>query len=343
MFFQYGYLLDKQIILQNDPNGMHSMYDNWANIAYDAYNLDLEPIDFKNIDHVVFSGMGGSGTIGDVLSAILSKTNIHTTIVKGYTLPNTIDKNTLVITTSVSGNTIEAYTTLESANKKNCSMIAFSSGGKIESFCQKNNIEHRKIPLIHSPRASLPGYVYSILNTLNSIIPISKQEIQNSLTQLQDISKQISSDNLNNNNPSLNLASWITGIPIVYYPWGLEASATRFKNSLQENAKTNAMIENVIETSHNGIVSWERSSNMNPIMIIGQDDHDKTKERWKILREYFETNSIDYKEIFTVNGNILSKIMCLIYMLDFSTIYYAIKLGIDPSPVKSIDFIKERL
>ena len=50
------------------------MYDNWANIAYDAYNLDLEPIDFKNIDHVVFSGMGGSGTIGDVLSAILSKT-----------------------------------------------------------------------------------------------------------------------------------------------------------------------------------------------------------------------------------------------------------------------------
>ena len=135
-----------------------------------------------------------------------------------------------------------------------------------------------------------------------------KQEIQNSLTQLHDISKQISSENLNNNNPSLNLASWITGIPIVYYPWGLEASATRFKNSLQENAKTNAMIENVIETSHNGIVSWERSSNMNPIMIIGKDDHDKTKERWKILREYFETNGIDYKEIFTVDGNILSTI-----------------------------------
>ena len=135
-------------------------------------------------------------------------------------------------------------------------MIAFSSGGKIESFCQKNNIEHRKIPLTHSPRASLPGYVYSILKTLNSIVPISKQEIQNSLTQLHDISKQISSENLNNNNPSLNLASWITGIPIVYYPWGLEASATRFKNSLQENAKTNAMIENVIETSHNGIVSY---------------------------------------------------------------------------------------
>jgi len=30
-------------------------------------------------------------------------------------------------------------------------------------------------------------------------------------------------------------------------------------------------------------------------------------------------------------------------MLDYSTIYYAIRLGIDPSPTRSIDFIKERL
>jgi len=343
LFFQYEYLFDKETIQQNDPNGMHSTYDKWANIAYDAYNLELESIDFKNIDHVVFSGMGGSGTIGDVFSSILSKTNIHTTVVKGYTLPNTIDKNTLVVITSVSGDTVETSTTLESANKKDCSIIAFSSGGKIESFCQKNNIQYRKIPQTHSPRTSLPTYVYSILKTLNSIIPITKQEIKNSLAQLELMSKKISSANLSDSNPSLNLANWMTEIPIVYYPWGLGASAIRFKNSLQENAKTNAIIENVIESSHNGIVSWERSSNMNPIMIIGKDDHEKTKERWKILQEYFEANSIEYKEIFTVDGNILSKIMCLIYMLDFSTIYYAIKLGIDPSPVKSIDFIKERL
>ena len=322
---------------------MHKIYDQWPQIAKDAYDLDLKPIDFKDIDHVVFSGMGGSGTIGDLFSSILLKTNIHTTVVKGYVLPNTVDENTLVVPISISGNTIETISTLESANKKNCKIISFFSGGKMESLCTKNNIQFRKIPKIHSPRASFPNFVYAILKTLNSILPIDKQEIAQSINLLENTSREISSANLSDTNPSLNLANWIDGIPVIYYPSGLQSAAIRFKNSLQENAKTHAIVEDVIESSHNGIVSWERSSGVLPVMIEGTDDHTKTKERWEILRQYFEENDIQYKEIFTVDGSILSKIMCLIYLLDYTTIYNAVRLGIDPSPVKSIDFIKEKL
>ena len=336
-------MLTKDNLEKSDSDGMHNVYDKWPHIARDAYDSDLESVDFKDIDNVVFSGMGGSGAVGDLFSSILSKSNVHTTVVKGYELPKTVDKNTLVVITSISGNTIEVLTTLESATKKDCSVIAFSSGGRMESFCTKNNVEFRKIPQIHSPRASFPSYVYSILKTLNSIIPIKKQEITNSLEKLELVSKEISSENLSDTNPSLNLANWITGIPIIYYPWGLQAAAIRFKNSLQENAKTHAIIEDVIESGHNGIVSWERPSGMVPIMIEGKDDHIKTKERWTILRQYFEENNIAYKEISSLEGGILSKIMSLIYLLDYATIYYAVRLGINPSPIKSIDFIKERL
>jgi glucose/mannose-6-phosphate isomerase len=336
-------LFTKDNLEKSDSNGMHNVYDKWPHIARNAYDSDLESVDFKDIDNVIFSGMGGSGAVGDLFSSILSKSNIHTTVVKGYELPKTVDKNTLVVITSISGNTIEILTTLESAAKKDCNVIAFSSGGRMESFCTKNNVEFRKIPQIHSPRASFPSYVYSILKTLNSIIPIKKQEIISSLEQLEHISKEISSENLSDTNSSLNLANWITGIPVIYYPWGLQAAAIRFKNSLQENAKTHAIIEDVIESGHNGIVSWERPSDMVPIMIEGKDDHVKTKERWIILRQYFEENNIIYKEISSLDGSILSKIMSLIYLLDYATIYYAARLGINPSPIKSIDFIKERL
>ncbi len=336
-------MFTKDNLEKSDSDGMYNVYDKWPRIARDAYDSDLESVDFKDIDNVVFSGMGGSGAVGDLFSSILSKTNIHTTVVKGYELPKTVDKNTLVVITSISGNTIEVLTTLEAATKKDCSVIAFSSGGRMESFCTKNNVEFRKIPQIHSPRASFPSYVYSILKTLNSIIPIKKQEIINSLEKLELVSKEISSENLSDTNPSLNLANWITGFPIIYYPWGLQAAAIRFKNSLQENAKTHAIIEDVIESGHNGIVSWERPSDMVPIMIEGKDDHIKTKERWTILRQYFEENNIMYKEISSLDGGILSKIMSLIYLLDYATIYYAVRLGINPSPIKSINFIKERL
>ena len=139
------------------------------------------------------------------------------------------------------------------------------------------------------------------------------------------------------------MANWIDGIPVIYYPWGLESTAIRFKNSLQENSKIHVMVENVIESGHNGIVSWESMSDVVPIMIEGIDDHLKTKERWNILRQYFDEHQIKYKEIFSINGGILSKILCLIYLLDYSSIYYAVRLGIDPSPIKSIDFIKKRL
>ena len=336
-------MFSNDILEKHDPSGMHAIYDRWAHIARDAYNSDLDSVDFNDIDHVVFSGMGGSGTVGDLFSSVLSKNNIHTTVVKGYELPNTIDKNTLVVVTSVSGNTIETLTTLESANKEDCKIIAFSSGGMMESFCTKNNVEFRKFSQMHSPRASFPSYIYSILKTLNSIIPITKQDITHSLEQLELTSKKILSSNLDDTNPSLDLANWIAGVPVIYYPQGLETVAIRFKNSLQENAKTHAIAENIVESSHNGIVSWERPSSMIPIMIEGMDDHVKTKERWKILREYFEVNNIKCREIQTIDGNILSKVMCLIYMLDYSTIYYAVRLGIDPSPIRSIDFIKERL
>jgi len=336
-------LLTREILEKYDPEGMHKVYDKWPQIAKNAFESEIELIDFKDIDHVVFSGMGGSGTIGDLFSSILSKTNIHTTVVKGYELPKTVDKNTLVVTTSVSGNTVETLATLESACKKNCEVIGFSSGGLMESFCSKNNIQYRKIPKIHSPRASLSNFVYSILKTLNSIIPIDKQDILQSITLLENISQEISSINISETNPSLDLAEWIDGIPAIYYPNGFHAAAIRFKNSLQENAKTHAIIEDVIENSHNGIVAWERTSGVFPIMIEGTDDHTKTRERWDILRQYFVEKNIKYKEIFSVDGSILSKIMCLIYLLDYSTIYNAVRLGIDPSPVKSIDFIKEKL
>jgi len=42
-------------------------------------------------------------------------------------------------------------------------------------------------------------------------------------------------------------------------------------------------------------------------------------------------------------GSIFTKIINLIYLLDFSTIYKSIFIGIDPFPVKSINYIKKNI
>ena len=335
-------MLDLLTLDKCDTQGMYKVYDNWPQIAKESYESDLEPVDFENIDHIVFSGMGGSGALGDIFSSILSKTDIHVNVVKGYHLPKTVDSNTLVVTTSISGNTAETLTVLDSARKTDCKLIAFSSGGKMEKYCIKNNVEYRKIPMTHSARASFPAFLYSILKTLNSIIPVKKEDISKSINEIKNSQKLISSSNLENN-PSLNLAEWINCIPLIYYPWGFQAAAIRFKASLQENAKIHAIAENVIESCHNGVVSWEKPSEIKPILLQGQEDDIKTKERWKILKEFFETKKIDYWEVLSVQGNILSKLITLIYQLDYASIYLAVMSKTDPTPIDPIDFIKNRL
>ena len=336
-------VLDIATIERYDTQKMYKVYDRWPEIAQEAFESNQKPIDLENIEHIVFAGMGGSGAIGDIFSAILSKTKIHVNVVKGYHLPTTVDSNTLVITTSVSGNTTETLTVLDSAYKTKCKTIAFFSGGKMLEYCVKNKIEYRIIPQDHSPRASFASYLYTILKVLYSTLEIKQQDILESIMELKNISKKINSSNLTKNNPALNLAEQITDIPIIYYPYGLQSAAIRFKNVLQENVKIHVITEDILEVCHNGIVAWEKESNIKPILIQGKDDHIKTKEVWNIFKEYFYKNKINYTEIISIEGNILSKITNMIYILDYCSIYKAILTETDPTPVKSIEFVKERL
>ena len=326
-----------------DKKRMFETYDKWPEIAKDGFDNDFEKFDAKGIDNIVFSGMGGSGSIGDVISAILSKEDIHVSNVKGYHLPKTVDSNTLVISTSVSGNTKETLTVLEKAQKTDAKIAVFSSGGMIQKFSKTNNLFFQEISMIHSPRASFPKFLFAILNILKEIIPIKKTHMEEAISSLEITRNNIFSNNLTEDNISLKLAEWIKGIPLIYYPGGLQSAAIRFKNSLQENSKMHVITEELIESCHNGIVAWKINSKVQPILMRGHNDHIKTIERWNILKEFFKDKKIECFEIESINGNILSKIVNLVYLLDYSSIYHAVLNHIDPSPVNAIDFVKNKL
>ena len=336
-------MLDLSTLEEYDSQQMYKIYDIWPEMAQKSFEAEHESVSFENIKHIVIVGMGGSGAIGDMFASILSKSKIHVNVVKGYTLPQTVDSNTLVIAISVSGNTDETLSVLKSAHQFGCKIVAFSSGGKMKEYCEINKINYKFVREYNSPRASFASYLYTILKVLYSTLEIKKDDILESIIELKKINKKINSSNLTNENPALKLAESIIGTPIIYFPFGLQSAAIRFKNSLQENSKIHAMIENIVETCHNGIVAWEKKSDMQPILIQGKNDFRKTEERWIIIKDYFEKNEITYNEIVSINGNILSKLINLIYILDYTSIYLAVKTKIDPSPVKSINFIKSKL
>jgi len=119
-----------------DTQKIYEIYDKWPEIARESFVKQIKKFDVQDIDHIVFAGMGGSGSIGDVIGAILSKEDVHVSNVKGYVLPKTVDSKTLIVTTSVSGNTRETMTVLEKAKNSSAKIAAFSSGGMIKEYCQ---------------------------------------------------------------------------------------------------------------------------------------------------------------------------------------------------------------
>jgi glucose/mannose-6-phosphate isomerase len=181
------------------------------------------------------------------------------------------------------------------------------------------------------------------LNVLHKILPINDNDILLSIDSLFEMHKQISSNNLTDSNPAIDLANWITRIPIIYYPHGLQSAAVRLKSALQENSKIHAIAEDVIESCHNGIVAWETPSTVQPILLRGVDDYIKTKERFSIIEQFFSEKNIDFKIINSVDGNILTKIISLFYLFDYSSIYRAVLSEKDPTPVQAIDYIKSKI
>ena len=174
-------MLSLKDIQKKDIKKMHKSYEKWPQIARDSYENESELMDLKNIDHFIFAGMGGSGALGDVFNSIMSKTNTHVSVIKGYKLPKTIDENTLVICTSVSGNTQETLSILEQVKKKSLKSISFSSNGKIEKYCLQNNLEYRFVEQNHSPRVSFVGFLYKMLKVLGPMLPISEMYIIDSI------------------------------------------------------------------------------------------------------------------------------------------------------------------
>ena len=86
----------------------------------------------STIHNVFISGLGGSGIGGSVVKELSEHESlVPITINKDYFIPNYVNKNTLAIICSYSGNTEETLNVLNLAIEKGAHIVCISSGGKM--------------------------------------------------------------------------------------------------------------------------------------------------------------------------------------------------------------------
>ena len=298
-------------------------------------------------ENILFCGMGGSAIAGDLLkSMLIEHMEIPIVINRDYSVPNWLNKSTLVILSSYSGNTEEVLSCYsECINRKN-NPIIISSNGELLKNAKKRGDSYALIPKGLMPRAAL-GYsisiLFKILNdsnivNLNQINDLKKTTV--SLKKDSDLYSKIDS-----NNKAILLAQKIyNAFNLIYTSNNMEVVGMRFRAQLAENAKMLSSHFVFPEQNHNEIEGFVNTytNKLNILWIYDECNHSKILKRMEITSSILG-GKVENHIVKSKGKTFINRELRLIYFLDWVSFYCAILNNVNPYPVDNISKLKSLL
>jgi len=345
---------DSQVFKQYDRQDMLTRLKEMPSLCQLAWqmsnNFNLPP-DYTTIDKVVILGMGGSAIGGDLVSSlVVAEAKLPVITCRGYQLPAFVDDKTLLIASSYSGNTEETLSAFKQALKTGAKQLAITTGGKLRTMAEKRNVPVFSFDYKAQPRAALPFSLIPILCFLQRLGLISdkSQEIGETVPVLEDLSRRISESIPLSQNPAKQLAGRLyRHLPVVYGAGIVSEVARRWKTQINENSKAWSFYEVFPELNHNAVVGYQFPEDLaGKIVVVLLRSAllpERIRLRYQVTCQLLEQARVDY-QVVDGNGDYpLGQVMSLVLFGDYVSYYLAILYQVDPSPVKAIDFLKERL
>lgn len=339
--------LDSANMLQNLMDFPDQIEAAWQS----AEKLAL-PTHYLKIKNVVILGMGGSAIGGDLCVGLsLYNSKVPIIIHRDYDLPAFVDHDSLVIAVSYSGNTEETVSGFQAAGEKGAKMLAISSGGDLAPICRKYRAPLLEINYGAQPRAALGYLLTPILGILSrlGILAISRGEIETAIQLLKGLDSKIRPEVPTAKNIAKQLANKLYDrIAIIIGSGALKVAARRWKTQINENAKSAVWAEELPELCHNFIVGLDFPKRLKDkifvVVLQSKYDHPRNKIRQSVVFQILQQKSIPYEPILMhPSDSALDEMLSAIYLGDYVSYYLAIANGLDPTPIKSIELLKERL
>lgn len=323
---------------------MKDLVQNFTNQLKEAKTIADKAIISKNqnIHNVVITGLGGSGIGGTILAELVADSCAVPILVnKDYFLPNFVNSNTLVITSSYSGNTEETLSALNDAISKKAQVICITSGGKVLEIAKQHQFDFIEIPGGHPPRSCIG---YSLVQLLK--IFIAKDLAPASL--MKDLEKAIDlldKENLNIKTESSQIALQLhRKIPVIYSLGSCEGITVRFRQQINENSKMLCWHNTFPEMNHNELVGWtEKNDHLSVITFHTSYDYSRTKKRYELCKPLFTSLSSSVIDVIAKGGSKLEQFLYLINIGDWISCDLADLKGIDPVEVDVITNLKNNL
>ena len=295
----------------------------------------------NEIHNIVICGMGGSGIGGSLVAKWLeNELSVSVTVVKDYSLPAFISKNSLVIGSSYSGNTEETISAVEEAVAKGAHIIGITSGGKMLELCESKAFDVVVVPGGNPPRTAL---AFSIVQLVNIFIQLGMADSKR-MDEMMAGQQLIVKEEVGIKAEARKLAEYLTGkVGIWYGTSDYEPVLVRARQQFNENGKALGWSHSIPEMNHNELVGWgggdERFA---AVFIDTKGNHTRNDKRIEITKSKIEA----YSTVHSIQAKGESQIEQSIYIInivDWASLYLAEMENTDPIDITVIDFLKSEL
>ncbi len=296
-----------------------------------------------SIQNVFISGMGGSGIGGDfVCTLVKDLCKVPVVVGKAYEAPAWIDKNSLVIISSYSGNTEETISTFKEILNSGAKIVCIASGGEIIKLANENNLDVIRVPAgWSSPRACLG---YSLVAQLYVMVALDLTDAR-FISELPQVIQRLQSESSDIIEKAKQLAAVLQNKMIVIYSTNrIEPVAVRFRQQINENGKMLCWHHVIPEMNHNELVGWRWNQPAMAVLFLrNSDDHIRNQARIELTKEIVSHYAASVIEIYSKGNSLFERSLYLVHLLDYSSVFLADYNKIDATEVRVIDFLKDEL
>lgn len=297
----------------------------------------------EDINAIYVTGMGGS-SIGGSFAAEFVKDELKVPYVFGqsYQIPAWVNKHTLAIASSYSGNTEETLSSFNELLTTGAKVVVIASGGKLIELAKTHQLDYILLPSDWpSPRACLGYSVVQQLfvlrhlgligdtriNEINASIKLLDQEAENIKEKASKICDLI-----------------VDKIPVIYTTDRMSSVAVRYRQQINENAKMLCWHHILPEMNHNELVGWrDEYNNIAVLFLRNADDFSRNDKRIDITKEIIGNCTNTIIDIYSKGNSLVERALYLVHLGDWLSVYMAERREMDSIEVKVIDYLKSEL
>ncbi len=297
----------------------------------------------KPVHNVFTAGLGGSGIGADfVASFIAAECKVPYLVGKSYDIPAYVDKNTVAIASSYSGNTEETLQSLSQMEETGAKIVVVSSGGKMIELAHAKGYDYIQVPgNWPSPRACLGYSIVAQVFVLQKLGLVTHETIDQIESAIQLIDREASEIR----SKAQHIANYLHGkIPVLYIEDRMEPVALRWRQQVNENAKSLCWHKVIPEMNHNELVGWrEKYPDLAVVFLRNRDDYHRNAVRMDITKEIISEYCDTVMEVWSKGDTLVERAFYLVHLGDWVSWYLSQLRGMDSNEVRVIDFLKSEL